>query len=369
MVRKTADRCKKEPPLGNYGGSTYTVTGKLPEDDEITRHEGQASPLASQAGGILLDYCRCRLSDTPAIRRELRQWVGAMTERKQGWRGWYDRSWTVLEGGIVAACSDPKRAAIEGLLVDLPGRACACLGEDLPGFLLWCTERGRMTRADFAIDDRAGLLTRDRILEAEAGGGMVTRWRNPMTDINQRELGKVVSWTLYLGDRAGECIIRFYDKAAQQGVEGPWVRCELETKGGLADALCREYFDQGGGAIIGQINRRLRFVVPIPGDSNNRRWPAVAWWVAFLGTVQPGRSLLAGEKPKTTVESMRHYVEVQAGPGLAAVLEHDGDWLWLKDLVDKGRDRWQPKHIAAIEAAKCDVLGGEGCSVRVSVCG
>lgn len=358
MARTSADGGCVESPLGNYGGSTYTVGGLLPKSDgdhEIARHEGQASPLASQAGGILLDYCRCRFPDTPAIRRELRQFLGAMTERDHGWRGWYDRSWAVLEGGIVAACSDPTRAAIEGLLVDLPGRACACLGEDLPAFLLWCTEKGRMTRADFAIDDRAGLLTRERILDAEASGGLVTRWRNPMSDINQRERGEVVSWTLYLGDREGDCIIRFYDKAAQQGVEGPWVRCELETKGRLADAVCREYFAVGGEAIIGQINRRLRFAVPTAEDSNRRRWLPAAWWVAFLGSVQPGRSLLAGEKPKTTVESMRHYVEVQAAPGLAAVLEHDGDWLWLKDLIEQGRGRWQPKHLAALEAAKVGV--------------
>lgn len=374
-----------EPPPGNNGGSTYTVGAKLSQsggkgdirkiygglaytvrgklsgadsgpspldDGEFFQHEAQTSPLAAEAGGILLDYLRCRLPDTPATWAFLREYLGALTERERGWRGWYDRSWAVLEGGIVAACSDSTRAAIEGVLVDLPGRACGSLGECLPLFLLLCTERGKITRADFAIDDRSGLLSRDRILAAEAAAGVVTRWRKAISEVHSLESGRSVGWTFYFGDRAGDSMIRIYDKASEQGVAGPWVRCELETKSKLADAICRAYFDRGGAAIIGQINRRLRFAFPAAADSNRWRWPALPWWAEFLESVQPGPSLLPGKKPELTIEGMRSYLVRQVAPTLATVLQHDDCYDLVIQLEAEGRKRQNSRHLAALEAAK-----------------
>lgn len=340
------------PVPGNYGGGTYKTGSVDDHGNERAAHEGAASDLAALEGGILLDYLRATVPDREDIRAQLREWLGTWSQRDRGWRGWYNLSWEVLDGGLVAACSDPDRAAVEGILIDLPGRACAALGNNLPVFFLWCLENGHITRADYAIDDRAGLLTRDRILECEAAGGLVTRWQNPITEVCKHKHGKLQGWTLYLGSRDGEAMVRIYDKAAQQAVTGPWVRFEFETKGELAHALAKEYFETGAEAVIGQINRRVRFAVPDAGDSNQRRWEACDWWLAFLGSVQQGPALCAGEKVETTVARMRRFVDRQAGPALAAVLEADGDWLWLVKLVESGKGRWRSKHLGALAMAK-----------------
>lgn len=343
------------PRPGNYVGGTYKVAGL---DGDQGQHEAQAGDVASVAGSVLLDYLRATVPDTADNRAALQAMLGVWTPRDRGWRGWYDVSWEVLDGGLVAACMDPARAAVQGILVDLPGRACASLGNDLPAFFVWCCEVGHITRADYALDDRAGLLTRDRILDCEAAGGLVSRWQTPLTEVCQRKRGKLAGWTLYLGSREGEAMMRFYDKAAQQGLEGVhWVRCELETKGDLADSLARQYLADGAAAVVGQINRRVRFAEQPDdqADSNSRRWEACAWWTQFLGSIDQGPALCAGERVKATIERMREHVERQAGPALAAILEADGNRLWLSRMVQESRERWRSKHKAAIELAK-----GEG---------
>lgn len=339
-------------------------TGAFEQDAaELGRHEAQSSGLAARCGAVMLDYLRCRLPDTEEVRRAVAAWLGPMVRREFGWRGWYDMSWHVLEGGVVAACSSPDRAEVEGLLIDLPGKACGCLGARLPAFLEWCLTWGRVTRADFAMDDRAedvagGLLSLKRITDAEAAGGLVTRWQG-LSVIIDRNKGRTTGWTVYVGSRDGESMVRFYDKAAERGVKGHWVRCEFETKGKLADALCREYFSAGAGAIIGQLNRRMRFAVPSGLDSNKRRWRTAEWWTEFLGSVEPGPSLLAGEEPETTVSTLKAYAERQAGPALSTVLDADGgDLSWLFGMLSRSRERLKPRHYAALARAMAQVEPG-----------
>lgn len=342
------------PGAGNYGGGTYTVGAEVAnEAAEVAAHEALASDLTARRGGILLDYLRASLPDQEGVWEALRGFLGVFTERGRGWHGWYDRSWEVLDGGLVAACSDPDRARTQGVLVDLPGRACAALGDDLPGFFLWCFETGHIARADYAIDDRQGLLTRERVLECVASGGLVSRWQG-VSEVSKHKGGKRDGWTIYLGAREGEAMVRIYDKAAQLGLSEQLVRFEFETKGEFAHALAAEYWQEGAAAVVGQINRRMRFAIPDPGDSNKRRWLPCTWWVELLGTVDQGRALCPGEKVQATIGQMRQFVERQAAPALAAVVAADGGRAWLDQLVVKGRDRWRSKHMGAVALAEAE---------------
>lgn len=336
-------------PCGNHGGFAYRLDGAGLSDSE---HEAQTSALAARPGAVLLDYLRAVLPDEPAVMADVRGWLGQTTARHGGWRGWYDRSASVLDGGLLAWCSDKERAAVEGVLIDLPGRACASLGDRLIPFLAWCLHIGRVTRADFAIDDFAGRLTRERILDAEASGALVTRWRE-MREVSTRQRGKVSGWTFYLGSRKYEAMARIYDKAAERGLpDVSWVRFELETKHALADALCREYFSSGSAAIVGQIARRVRFAEPVAGDTNARRWPSAAWWLSLLGSVAPGPSLVCGEVPACTVASLAAFVERQAGPALAVMMRADGGDLGrLAGILERSAYRLKSRHLSALALA------------------
>lgn len=334
-----------QPTRGNYVGARY-----------IAAHEAQSSALAARAGGVMLDYVRATLPADAEVWAELCEWLGAMQERPIGWRGWYDKSAVVLDGGLVAWCSRGEVAARQGVLVDLPGKACACLGERLIPFLAWCCERGRVRRVDFALDDRRGLLTYERLWAAVRSGACLSRAREVHgLEGAEASSGERRGWTLYVGSRSSQAVIRLYDKAAEQHIEGAWVRCELEAKSDFADALARAVLAESVDVVLEQLNRRLRFAVPT-SDRNRGRWPVAPWWAEFVGSLERGAPLTCGEPQEATLARMREYVRRQAGPALAALMLADGgDLSWLSEVFADGERRLKPKHRAALALVGVDV--------------
>jgi len=173
--------------------------------------------------------------------------------------------------------------------------------------------------------------------------------------VSRDEHGKRAGWCIYLGERSSEAMMRLYDKAAEQRKPGPWVRCELECKGHLADRIAREYFAKGGEVVVGQINRRVRFVEPLGEDSNRWRWPVVAWWQSFIGELEPGPSLVAGEVPACTVSALSAFVERQAGPSMATICEaRGGEMDWLYALLDRCEHRMNTRQRALLERLRAE---------------
>lgn len=320
------------------------------ELDDVNEHEGAASALAAPDGGVMLDYLRATL---PVERwAELLAWVGPMVERGVGWLAWYRASGHVLDGGLVAWDSVTGDGRV---LVDLPGRACAAMGERLVPFLGWCSAHGHVTRLDLALDDRRGLVTYERLVAAVEAGALVSRARRCNWTVGRvTDDGALAGWTLYVGSRNSEGLVRIYDKRAERQeragavVAGSWVRVELECKGSLAEAMAPAVLEHGLAVVIGEINRRLRFCEPT-GDSNRRRWPVAAWWREFIGSLDKGARLVSGEAMPVTVDGLIEYLWRQAAPAMAAVtLARGGDVSWLDELVAEGERRLKPRHMAML---------------------
>lgn len=320
-----------EPPAGNNGGSSYKSV-------------------------VLLDWLRVRLPDNRDTWRGLSVYLGEWEPRPQGWRGFYDRSAAVLDGGLIAWCSDRSRAEVQGVLVDLGSRALAVLGTQVTGFMRWCVSVGGVfTRVDWAIDDRVGFLTLDRLVSAERDGRIVSRFQE-FSLVQKRVRGEHGGWTVYLGSRSSMAFVRIYDKAAEQGVSGHWVRFELECKGRFADAITRGVLDRDCSVVIEQINRRLRFVAPVGDDSNMRRASWAGWWVSFLGSVVTvGESLLVGDERVLTMDRVKAWLDTCVGPTLATVLEQEDGLLWIGKRLESWRSRWGMRHRLILASASVGV--------------
>ena len=340
-------------PTGDTGvlRTTDALEGALELDSvSIVHHEAASSSLEAPAGTIIVDYLRATLPDNRETWQALDGWFGPSQMRPVGWRSYYSSSAIVLDGGLLAWCDDPSVAEVRGVLVDLPGRACAAMGDALLPFLEWCVERGHVARIDFAMDDRSGLFSPQTIVDAWDSGAVVSRWRAYKELRTAAKGGELLGHTVYMGSRSSDAVVRVYDKALEQKRPGMrWVRLELEAKGKLSHALAAKVLEHGGAAVVGQLNRRVRFVEP-GTDSNKRRWQPAAWWESFLGDLTAGPGLIIGQEPTCTIEQVGEYLEQQAGPSLWAYLEaHGGDVSCLTDIARRSGRRAKPRHIAAVQ--------------------
>jgi len=161
-------------------------------------------------------------------------------------------------------------------------------------------------------------------------------------------------------------MVRVYDKALEQKTTDgkPWVRLELECKGALAHSLVGEMLadmSKAGGVVVGQLNRRLRVTEGGHSDSNRRRRKVAAWWLAFVGTLERGPGLVLGKVSEClSIAKMLSWLERQAGPSLAAVLQAcGGDLGPVLDLTSRSAYRMKPKHNVAIRLYQ-EALQGVG---------
>lgn len=127
-----------------------------------------------------------------------------------------------------------------GVMLELTGMSLSAYreaGNDVSALLEMLTRDGwKPTRIDLAIDvlnsgGRPSQIYRawsKRRLETTAR--KVTIYQQTSTD------AKVTGETVYIGARSSPRLLRVYDKAAERGTTGDWLRLELELKEGHAVA-------------------------------------------------------------------------------------------------------------------------------------
>lgn len=151
---------------------------------------------------------------------------------------------------VAGRCDWHSERPEQRLLVTLTGAECArCAAEglDLADVLRYATEdvAGRVTRLDFALDVHTpGADPMD--LKRAWDAGQVRTPARTCGDVGMTAPGGIdLGRTVYLGSRSSERVLRVYDKARLEGVEGVWVRIELECKGDYAHALARSMLAHG----------------------------------------------------------------------------------------------------------------------------
>jgi len=124
-----------------------------------------------------------------------------------------------------------------GVSIDVPGSALA----KLDAFLLLdhITDNAfSATRIDLAVDVREA-WSADALSKQIEAGEHVTQSRK------HRRIVSDSGWTIYVGSRASQRMLRIYDKAAQTKQGGSWTRAELECKGDYARGITY-YIQQNG---------------------------------------------------------------------------------------------------------------------------
>lgn len=241
-----------------------------------------------------------------------------------------------------------------GVHVVLSGQACRQLeGEgrvkDWPFFfgrllVLGC----EFSRIDLAIDDRDGLLDLKKIWQHWKAGEMVSRYRKArqVEEVESRGC-KESGHTIYFGSGHAETLVRFYDKALEQMVEGPWIRCELQCRDDKAQALAQVLERSGTLSTIGSVLKQLVDFKEVGQDSNKSRWKTVSWWTDFIRRVK--KCPLTVEPHVRSVEDAAQWLLKAVAPTLAMVsLACEDSLTFFQDLLRLGMPRMQPWHKQAL---------------------
>lgn len=253
----------------------------------------------------------------------------------------------------------------QGVHVVLSGDACRALearmvdagaaGGGWNHLLAWVRDNARkVTRLDIAIDDRAGLLHIDEIVDATARREWVGRLEKAAIVSDVSKSHAVDGTTVYLGSPSSRVRVRIYDKRAEQLAAGEadtghWVRVELQLRDERAASMLDLLVaDRGSLCNVGGVVRGyVDYVMPVGNDSNKRRWPTCTWWVRFTDAVSKVRLCV---RPRSlTLAAVKRWVYGQVAPSLA-VLKAAGGWnsAVLDAIADDGSKRWKPKHVALI---------------------
>jgi len=252
--------------------------------------------------------------------------------RDGGWNG-YHSSAALPGGGILAWGGNAGTVC-----VSLPAQSLSYFAGlfdiisalSLPGI--------RATRVDLAFDDRLGRVEwayLDALVEAFVGDSSIS-CDEIITRLRRVDEFRTLSGpgrTYYFGAPSSDTRLRIYDKAAEQGLDGHWIRFEYQLRRGPARLIWDALVQDSGAAEICASYWRVARRPSDSSDSNSSRWPAAPWFAELIAGGSGRPSVAATET--TLADSMR-WISSQVAPSLAAIREALGPAAfsqWLHHLV------------------------------------
>jgi len=277
-----------------------------------------------------------------------------------------------IANGNVRIYSDGKEDM--GIHIQLSGQGCRQVEETLEGDWLTLFKKiieveGTFTRCDIAIDDKVGLLDIKKIQKKTEKKEYVSRFNNWNITKSCKNDSERYGCSVYFGSEKSDIRIRFYDKAVEQGIDGHWVRTELQLRDERANVAIKLYLSGKtiGEIVTGVLKNYIRFVEP-SNDSNKWRWKTSKFWDKFIADAERIK-LTEGQKEKT-LDDVYTWLNESVSPSLALLVKaSDGDLTIIHEMITEGSKRLKPRHYALLagdkERAKHNelILSGVGCAI------
>lgn len=122
------------------------------------------------------------------------------------------------------------------ICINITGQGCRTYESYHGNFdmlLSWAFDHAKhVTRLDLAVDDKEGTLDIDRIYkmsgtryDRKGQENPSCKWWGSFKTVTRTQGDN--GTTIYFGSEASKVRIRIYDKAAEQGIEGHWIRTEV----------------------------------------------------------------------------------------------------------------------------------------------
>lgn len=238
-----------------------------------------------------------------------------------------------------------------GINTSISGKGCRYM--ESQGIDLWSlvfrlarSARINITRLDLALDTSIKLI--DKIRQNIDTKKYISKSRS-ISYICKSGKESTRTETIYIGSRSSDLMIRIYDKAVEQGIEGiDWERWEIVLKKDKiieAIPLLKKDISQTFKNILYTYFRPLKKI-----ESNKSRSKVESWYLKFLGKVE--KISLYRDPMQKTIEDKWNWVEKQVAPTLALLSLAFENTDFLAGIAQGNIDRIKQKDLNLIEKYK-----------------
>lgn len=188
-----------------------------------------------------------------------------------------------------------------------------------------------VSRLDVACDDKDGILPPVKKLARYTDQDkFVSRARHKLMITGSEEEVK-------FGSPKSSTRLRIYNKALERGVEGHWVRSELQMRDKSADSFILNLMSHNldiGATYSGVLLNYLRYTTK-KNDGNHRdRLPTADWWDKFLGTSERIKNVTIGGL-EYNLMGLEHYLRKQCASSIKTYIEAcGGDLTRFFEMID-----------------------------------
>lgn len=238
-----------------------------------------------------------------------------------------------------------------GINTSISGKGCRYM--ESQGINLWSlvfrlaqSARINITRLDLALDTDIKLI--DKIRASIDSKKYISKSRS-ISYICKSGKDSTRTETIYLGSRSSDLMIRIYDKAIEQDLEGiDWERWEIVLKKEKiieAIPLLKKDISQAFKNILYTYFRPIKKI-----ESNKSRSKVESWYLKFLGKVE--KISLYRDPAQKTIEDKWAWVEKQVAPTLSLLALAFDNTEFLSGLALGNTDRIKQKDLDLIQRYK-----------------
>lgn len=238
-----------------------------------------------------------------------------------------------------------------GVNTSISGKGCRYM--ESQGINLWSlvfrlsrSDKINITRLDLALDTDIKLI--DKIRKSIDNKKYISKSRS-ISYICKSGKDSTRTETIYIGSRSSDLMIRIYDKAIEQDLEGlDWERWEIVLKKEKiieAIPLLKRGISQTFRNILYTYFRPLKKI-----ESNKSRSKVESWYMKFLGQVE--KVSLYKDPSQKTIEDKWAWVEKQVAPTLSLLALAFENTDFLAGIAQGNVDRIKQKDLELIKKYK-----------------
>ena len=207
----------------------------------------------------------------------------------------------------------------------------------------------KFTRLDLAIDNVDGTLTLDKVWSAIQDHDTSIRtqfreWRRIQK--GSFEKGELITGdTIYLGSTKSHVQFRIYDKADETGIEGHWIRFEIQLRDKRAHEAAKLFASGVPVGILASGIINNYFAIINNDDSNISRCSLQTWWAEWLQATE--KIQLTTEQSIKLVPDSMDFIKRQYAPSIAMIRKYLGAAQFkgfMDDILEDGQERMGAKH-------------------------